>query len=156
MPIDVEIINQPALRVAVMRGDLGHAPQTWERFGAVAGPAGLIGKPGVVTAAILAVEAITGPASPDRVRYDAALVLFDGQLTPAGLTEDSVPAGRYAHAVHEGGYEGLAASWHQFVGEWLPQSGQRVGTGVCYEVYRGKPESVPDSDLRTDLYIPLA
>ncbi|MSQ28996.1 MAG: AraC family transcriptional regulator [Dehalococcoidia bacterium] len=152
--MDVTITNRPALRLAVMRGDLGHPRETWERFGEAA--SGLLGQPGALTASILAVEAISGPADPNQVPYSAALVLADGVAAPSGLVEEIVPGGRYAHAVHEGGYEGLAASWHRFIGEWLPGSGRRVGTGVCYEVYRGKPVSAPDSALRTDLYIPLA
>ncbi len=153
--MDVEIAEVPALRVGLVRGDLGHAQQTWERFGAVAGPAGLLDNPSVARAAILAVAAITGPARPNEVRYDAAVLLGDGESVPPGFIEDFIPGGRYAHAVHEGGYAGLATTWHGFVGDWLPQSGQRVGTGVCYEVYRPHAASAPELELRTDLYIPL-
>jgi AraC family transcriptional regulator len=42
------------------------------------------------------------------------------------------------------------------MGEWLPQSGERVGNGVPFEVYRNDPAQVPAEQLRTDLFLPLA
>lgn len=42
------------------------------------------------------------------------------------------------------------------MGEWLPSSGRRVGTGPTFEVYRNTPETAAPNDLRTDLYLPLA
>ena len=108
--MDVEITPLPALRVGVVRGDMAHMQQSWERLMAIAGPAGLMGKPGVAIAAIVPVEVITEPAStpPERRRYDAAIVVPEDALLPAGLIEDRVPAGRYARAVYIGPYEGLA------------------------------------------------
>jgi len=36
------------------------------------------------------------------------------------------------------------------------KSGHRLGDGVTYEIYRNTPADVPKSELRTELYIPLA
>jgi AraC family transcriptional regulator len=42
------------------------------------------------------------------------------------------------------------------MGEWLPQSGQRMKDGVSYEIYRNTPMTVPKEKLETELYIPLS
>ena len=74
---------------------------------------------------------------------------------PEGLTEVRIPAGRMARATHIGGYEGLNESWKRLSGEWLEQSGQRLGDGVSYEIYLNTPMDTPKEKLRTELYIPL-
>lgn len=42
------------------------------------------------------------------------------------------------------------------MGEWLPQSGRRVGAGVSFEIYRNTPMDTPEDALITELYVPLA
>lgn len=42
------------------------------------------------------------------------------------------------------------------MGEWLPNSGHRMGDGVSYEIYLNDPTQVPKEELRTELYIPIA
>ena len=41
------------------------------------------------------------------------------------------------------------------MGEWLPKSGHRIADGMSYEIYRNTPMEVPESDLRTELYVPI-
>ena len=60
-----------------------------------------------------------------------------------------------ARTTHIGGYEGLNESWARLTGEWLEQSGQRLGDGVSYEIYLNTPMDTPKEKLRTELYIPL-
>jgi AraC family transcriptional regulator len=42
------------------------------------------------------------------------------------------------------------------MGQWLPGSGERLGSGVTYEIYVNNPTEVAPEQLHTDLYIPLA
>jgi hypothetical protein len=42
------------------------------------------------------------------------------------------------------------------VGEWLPRSGERVGEGVSFEIYRNHPGNAEEAELRTELFVPLA
>jgi AraC family transcriptional regulator len=74
---------------------------------------------------------------------------------PAGLVEQRLPAGRYAHTLHIGPYEQLGDAWARFMGEWLPASGHRIGDGVSYEIYLNTPAEVPKEELRTEMYIPI-
>lgn len=75
---------------------------------------------------------------------------------PATLNELNIPAGRYARTTHLGPYTKLGDTWARLMGEWLPHSGLRVGEGVSYEIYRNDPRTSEPSQLRTDIYVPLA
>src|SRR3954471_13685559 len=95
---DVEIVDLPALRVGVLQGYLVQAMETWQRFGELVDHTNIDAEPGVARAAILPSDVIRGQVTgaPDRISYSAALVAPAGIALPAGLKEESVPAGRYA------------------------------------------------------------
>jgi AraC family transcriptional regulator len=153
--MNVDITDMPELRVASVRhvGPYNQIPKAFERLGAVAGPAGLLQRAGAMIA-IYYDDPETTPQ--DQLRSDAALVVPEGADVPAGLVEQHLVAGRYAHTVHVGPYEQLGDVWARFFGEWLPASGNRIGDGVSYEIYVNNPTQVPKEQLRTELYVPLA
>ena len=155
LTMDVEIKDMPALRVATVRhvGPYNQIPKAFERLGALAGPAGLLRQSG----AMIAIYHDDPESTPqDELRSDAALVVPDGVNLPDGLLEQHIAAGRYAKTVHVGPYEQLGDAWARFLGEWVPASGNRIGDGVSYEIYRNTPAEVPKQELRTELYVPLA
>ena len=153
--MDVEITNQPELRTASLRhvGAYSRISETFARLGAIAGPAGLFG-PDALMLAVYHDDPETTPEA--DLRSDVALTLPAGRPVPSGLTELVIPAGRYARLRHTGPYDGLGAAWRRLRSEWLPRSGQRLGAGVSYEVYRNTPMNARPEELITDLYLPLA
>lgn len=154
--MDVEIKEMPELRVGAVRhvGPYNQIPEAFERLGAIAGPAGLFQQPGAACLGIFHDDPESTPA--DALRSDAAIVVPDGVPMPGELTERRLPAGRYAHTLHVGPYEELGDVWVRFMGEWLPDSGHRMGDGVSYEIYLNDPTQVPKEELRTELYVPIA
>jgi len=154
--MNVEIKNMPEVRVATVRhiGPYNQIPEAFERLGATAGPAGLFRKPGAAMIAIYHDDPDSTPQH--QLRSDAAIAVADDVPLPPGLEEQRLPAGRYACAVHVGPYEKLGDAWARFMGEWLPASGNRLGSGVSYEIYRNNPTQVPKEELRTEMYVPLA
>jgi len=154
-PMNVEIVSQPKLRVATLRhiGPYNRISEAFARLGEVAGRAGLIG-PGTMMLAIYHDDPETTPEA--DLKSDAALTLADGKRAPAGLAEMTIPAGQYARTTHRGPYEMLPDTWARLMGEWLPRSGQRVGDGVSYEVYRNTPMDTKPEELITEIYVPLA
>jgi AraC family transcriptional regulator len=86
----------------------------------------------------------------------AGITISDGGALADGIVEKRLPAGRYARMTHVGPYTKLGDAWSRFMGEWLPKSGKRVGSGLSYEVYRNTPMNTPTEELRTDLYLPIA
>ncbi|MFN8579716.1 MAG: GyrI-like domain-containing protein [Gemmatimonadaceae bacterium] len=91
-----------------------------------------------------------------ELRSDAGIVVPEDAKLPNELSETRVHAGRYAMTTHQGSYEGLGDVWSRLMGEWLPRSGERVGDGVSYEIYRNTPMDTPTEKLLTDIYVPLA
>ena len=149
--MDVEIVDLPGMRTAGLEGELSRAGDVWMKLAEIAGPTGLM-TPGN-SISIMTTEVITNH-QPD-VRYDAAVILGEGVPVPDGLTERRLPAARYAQTTHAGSYDGLAGTWSEFTGQWLPSSGHTLREGFCFEIYRNTPDDPPES-LRTDLYIPIA
>ena len=153
--MDVEITNMPDLRVAAVRhvGPYNQIPVAFERLGSIAGPTGLFGQPGAVGVAIYYDDPES--ISLDQLRSDAGVVVPDGIPLPAGLTEQHIPAGRYARTRHVGPYEQLPDTWMRFMGEWLPNSGYRLGPGTSCEIYRNDAQTTPKDRLITDIYISI-
>lgn len=152
--MNVEVKTMPELRVATVRhvGPYNRIPQAFAELGALVEPAGLVG-PDAAMIAIYLDDPETTPAS--ELRSEAALAVPPGAKLPEALGERRLPAGRYACTVHRGPYEQLGDTWARFMGEWLPQSGERMTDGVSYEIYRNTPATVPPEQLETELYLPL-
>ncbi|MEP6655183.1 MAG: GyrI-like domain-containing protein, partial [Myxococcales bacterium] len=154
--MDVTIETLPARRLATVR-HLGPYPQIAEAFhrlGTIAAAGGLYAHVDPAMLALYHDDPETTPRG--ELRSDAALVVRDDVELPSGLSEVTLPAGRYAKASHRGAYSGLGDAWARLMGEWLPRSGFRVGGGPSYEVYVSDPRTTATEDLVTDLYVPLA
>ena len=149
-----DIVDQPAMRVAVVRhqGPYHRIGEAFSKLGEIAEPAGLFG-PNAKMIGIYYDDPDTTRAG--ELRSEAGITVSESAEIPEGLAEVRIPAGRMARATHIGGYEGLNESWARLTGDWLEQSGQRLGDGVSYEIYLNTPMDTPKEKLRTELYIPL-
>lgn len=92
---------------------------------------------------------------PEKVRYDAAIVLTrpvepEGEF---GVTE--LPGGSYAAFTHRGPYESLGQTYQRFFGAWLPQSGREVREAEAFEEYLNSPMNARPEDLLTRIHVPL-
>ena len=153
--MNVEVKQLAELRTATAHhvGPYSRISDAFGRLGEIAGRAGLVqGKPTML--AIYHDDPETTPES--ELSSDAALVVSEDSKIPEGLAERRLPAGRYACTLHVGPYEHLGDAWACFMGQWLPQSGERIGHGTAFEIYLNTPMDVPKQELRTELYIPLA
>jgi AraC family transcriptional regulator len=153
--MDVDIREMPARRVAAVRhvGPYNQIPVAFECLHAIVAATPELQQP---TSMLALYHDDPETTSKDELRSDAGVVVPEAVTLPGGLTEQRLPAGRYARALHVGPYEELGDVWARFMGEWLPASGQRVGSGPSYEVYLNTPMTAPKEQLRTELYIPLA
>ena len=154
--MNVVIETLPAWRVAAVHhvGPYLNISEAFGRLASLAEPAGLLQGSGSIMLGIYHDDPDTTPA--DELESEAGVVVPEGAPLPSGLTEIKLPAGRYAKTTHVGPYDQLHDVWSRFVGQWLPASGQRIGDGSSLEVYHNTPADAPPSQLRTDLYIPLA
>lgn len=153
--MDVTYEYMPALRVAAVHhvGPYNRIGEAFARLGAIAGRAGLL-RDGSMMLAIYYDD--PEATAPEQLQSDAGITVPDDARLPDDVTEKRLPAGRYARTTHVGPYGSLGDTWSRFMGEWLPGSGQRVGEGTAFEVYRNNPGNAPPDQLRTDLYLPIA
>jgi AraC family transcriptional regulator len=152
--MNVTIEDMPELRVAAVHhvGPYNQIADAFERFGAIAGPAGLL-RGDTMMLAIYYDDPEATPA--EQLQSDAGVTVPDGVPLPGDVIEKRLPAGRYARATHIGPYTKLGDAWSRFMGEWLPKSGNRVGNGSSFEIYRNNPMNAAPDELRTDLYLPI-
>src|SRR5690606_20748097 len=93
----------------------------------------------------------------EQLRSDAGLVVPADVPLPEGVEEQFLPEGRYAHTLHVGSYERLGDTWARGIGQRLTSSGDRTrAAGAAYEPDVNEPSQVPEAELRTELYVPLA
>jgi AraC family transcriptional regulator len=151
----VEIEDNPGLRVAALThvGPYNMIGETCGRLGGIVGPAGLLAHACALMVAIYQDDPEATPAS--ELRSEAGIVVPEGVTLPAALHEVRLPAGRYARTTHVGPYDKLGDAWARLMGSWLPDSGERVAHGICYEAYRKMDHANP-AGLETDLYVALA
>ncbi|AIE87220.1 transcriptional regulator, effector binding domain protein [Fimbriimonas ginsengisoli Gsoil 348] len=153
----MDLIERSTVRLGTIRrvGPYGsEISHLFERLGQIAGPAGLFAAPGVETMALYHDDPRT--TATNELRSDAAVTVPAGVPMPDGLTEFTLPGGRYARYVHIGPYDGLGDAWKRFTSDWMPKSGHIARTNVpVVENYMNMPGSVPDDQLRTELYIPI-
>ena len=153
----VDIDHQPARRLAAVRhvGPYNQIGRAFAQLGQHLGPSmGALAMQGAAMIALYHDDPES--VAPDELRSDAGVVVPDDFALPPGVTEQRLPAGRYASTVHVGPYDHLGDAWQRFMGEWLPASGERVAASPAMETYLNNPETTPKAEWRTRLSIPLA
>ena len=153
--MDVRIEDLPEMRVAVVlhSGPYNTITSAFTKLAEIAGPAGLFGQPTTRMIAIYYDDPES--KSVELLRSAAGLTVSSDTALPSQLTEVRLPAGRWACAIHQGSYGSLGTAWQRMLGEWLPSSGLRRGSGECFEQYLNTPAEVREEDLRTLLYVPI-
>ena len=152
----VEIVEMEPMRLAVVR----HTGPYYLIGAAFSELRELASREGVVegvrgpTVAVYHDDTETTPAA--ELRSDAGVVVAEELELPQELAQVVLPGGRYARWIHAGSYASLGDAWGRFMGEWFPASGERVGQGTCFEVYRNDPHETPEDELVTELYVALA
>jgi AraC family transcriptional regulator len=154
-PMQVRIERVSPMHVAFMRhvGPYNQVGTTWGKLMSWAGPRGLLGPHMKIIGLVHDDPEVTPP---DKIRYDACLVVGE-HLKPQGeVAVQEIAGGEYAIATHRGPYDRLGQTYARLCGEWLPASGREAGDRPCFEVYRNSPQNARPEDLLTDIYMPLS
>jgi AraC family transcriptional regulator len=153
--LDVRSERVNPMRVAFIRhvGPYSEVGKTWGRLMSWAGRQGLLrGRPSLL--GIVYDDPEVTP--PKKIRYDACIVV-DGAFQAEGeIGLQEIGGGEFAVTTHHGQYDRLSETYAQLLGQWLPGSGRELGAAPGFEIYRNAPTDTMPSDLRTDIYIPLA
>lgn len=151
---DVSVETAPARHLVGLahKGPYLEIGGTYEKLGAIAASRGLWPD---VTAMIGIYLDDPGTVPAADLRAFAGLELRPGMDSPKGLDTRDIPEGTAARLRLIGPYTGLPAAYDYLYGEWLPQSGCDPADAPCYEVYVNHPGDTAQSDLITDIYLPL-
>jgi effector-binding domain-containing protein len=91
---------------------------------------------------------------PEETTFECAIPV-PAAFTGNGEVEPStVGGGEAAFALHVGPYERIGQSWEALM-TWVAEQG-RAPAGPNYEIYVDDPQEVPEAELKTELYVPLA
>lgn len=153
--MQVDIRTMPVIRLATIHhvGPYSRISEAFAKLDGLARIAKLFAHP---EAALIAVYYDNPDATPaSELRSDAGVAIPARLALPEGVAEVRLRAGRYACTMHEGSYQTLGDTWARLMGEWLPRSKERVGGGESFELYRNNPGNAKETDLKTELYVPL-
>lgn len=152
--MEIHVTEMPELRIGGVRhvGPYHQIRHAFEKLGAVAGRAGLFGREGVTMLGVYYDNPLETPA--EVLRSDAALTFPDGLPVPDGLSEHTLPKGRFLKAIHRGSYENLPQTWDAAF-EAVTSNGHRMRNAANYEMYVNSPGEVGAEDLITEVYIPI-
>jgi len=154
-PLAVRVQMLSPMRVAFLRhvGPYEQIGETWGRLMAWAGMRGLFSSAFRTLGIVHDDPEITPP---DRLRYDAAIVVAGEVAAEKDIGIQLLEACKYAVATHRGPYQEISDTYAQVCGEWLPGSGRELLSAPALEMYRNSPTNTRPEDLLTDIYLPLA
>ena len=86
-------------------------------------------------------------------RSGFAIAPEDAAKAEGSVLADKTPVTRAAHALHKGPYSGLQETYGKIVGE-MQWGGHRYGK-PSWEVYLNDPDTTPEAELETEIFITL-
>ena len=91
-----------------------------------------------------------------ELRSHASIWFDDSANIPDNLEQVVLPAGPSATLHYKGPYTAIKVAYDYLYGDWLPKSGQEAADAPPYEVYLNNPADTEESELLTDIVLPLA
>ena len=154
MTYQATICEAATIQVAALphRGDYQKIGPTFERLVALASGQNLFG-PSTRSFGIYYDDVSAVPR--EALRADACMSV-PGGWTPGGQLElREIRGGRYAVTLHVGPYAELERAYKWLYGTWLAQSGEEPADAPCVEEYLNDARTVPPTELRTEIWLPL-
>ncbi len=91
----------------------------------------------------------------NKLRAHAGLVITDRDPVPSELEEVVLPAGPCAVLNYKGPYTAIKVAYDYLYGDWLPKSGREPADLPPYEIYLNDPAETDESELLTNIVVPL-
>jgi AraC family transcriptional regulator len=93
---------------------------------------------------------------PEEVLRSRAVMPVAQELEIGGsMVETLLCGGLYARLNYVGPYADMRGAYRWLLGTWLPASKHEAGDAPIFEAYLDDPREVPQSELRTDIHLPL-
>lgn len=90
------------------------------------------------------------------LRAHAGIWFAEGATIPDTLEEVVLAAGKSAILHYKGPYTAIKVAYDYLYGDWLPKSGLDPANAPPYEIYLNSPADTSESELLTDIVLPLA
>lgn len=90
-----------------------------------------------------------------ELRSRACLPLDDDRPIEAPMVETMLRGGLYARLSYTGPYADMRGAYRWLLATWLPASGYEPAEAPILEAYLNDPRDTPQSQLRTDILLPL-
>ncbi len=151
---DVEIKNKPAAYLigSWHRGDYMTIGLTFESVMAQCAMSGIMPEnPQTMGLYLSDPECTDEPA----LRSFAGIVMSAEVAVPAGLEVYDYPGGNFAAVTHHGPYALLSQGYEWLYYKWLPSSEASVRDQPCSEVYLNSPLETPQTELLTEICLPI-
>jgi len=151
---DITVVQFPGTKVAGLeyQGPLAGIADVWNRMGPLAGAAGLF-QPNRLGMTLVKKSPMEPPAG--EIHMVACVQIDDTISVPEEFIIEQVPAGDYALYIHEGSYANLANGWQTAMGTAEAATGRKLANRPCFEIYANNPQTTPEADLRTEIYLPV-
>lgn len=91
-----------------------------------------------------------------NLRAHAGLWMVQVSSIPDSLEEVVLPPGNSAILHYKGPYTAIKVAYDYLYGDWLPKSGLEPANAPPYEIYLNSPADTQESELLTDIVLPLA
>lgn len=153
-PMNVEIRDLPETTVAYVRhiGPYDQIGRAWGKLMMSCGMRRLLG-PNSRTLGIYYDD--PDLTAPDKLRADACVTVAPGTAGKGDVGVMTIAAGAYAVAVHQGPYRDVGPVYDALLRDWLPGSGRSLRDAPCLEWYLNDPRSTPESELLTEVCVPI-
>lgn len=93
----------------------------------------------------------------DAFRFDICAVVPQAiPVNAFGVENGEIPGGRCAVIRHQGSLDSIGESVYHLYRHWLPDSGETVRDFPVFFHYLNFVHQVPEHELQTDIYLPLA
>lgn len=89
------------------------------------------------------------------LRSRACMPVSNDVAIDGPLVETVLEGGHYARLNYTGPYAAMRDAYRWLLGTWLPVSGHEPGDAPIFEAYLNDPSQVTQSELRTDIHLPL-
>jgi len=156
-PIDIRIETRPACTVAAVRhvGPYHEVGDAWGTLMKWGWTKMIFGKPEMFGLS----HDDPDITPPERLRYDACIVVKPGTKVKGEIQLMELPAGTFAVTTHHGAYEGLAETYARLFGYIAENKiGGRqyhLGDPPAREVYMNDPCKTKQEDLLTEIWMPV-
>jgi len=152
MALEIRTLSRKRLAAIRHVGPYNEIGPVFRELGRIAGPAGLFGFPAAMMVGVYQDDPRTTPH--DKLRSAAGVTIPESATIPDGLVEEQIEGGTFAVLTHTGSYEGLPDAWKRAITE-LPATGRKLRNATSYELYMNDPTQVPETELKTEIWLPI-